>query len=122
LRDGRSDREQLARQRIEALGPTIPRARVSFEGGPPSGLEVRLDGEPLALAALAPGAPPLPLDPGVHRFAASAPERETRTVDVSVAPGPRVIDVVIPALGVAVARHKEADRAPPTGSSRKTTG
>jgi hypothetical protein len=122
LRDGRSDREQLARQRIEAIGPTIPRARVSFEGGPPIGLEVRLDGEPLALEALAPGAPPLPLDPGVHRFAASAPERESRSVEVNVAPGARVIDVVIPALGAAAAPKKEADRAPAAGSARKTTG
>ena len=121
LRDGRTDREQLVRERIDALGPTIPRVRVSFEGGPPPGLEVRLDGEPLVLDALDPGAPPLPVDPGVHRFAASAPGRDTRTVEVTVAAGARVTDVLIPALAVLSAREN-AGGAPAAASGRKTTG
>lgn len=121
LRDGRTDREQLARERIEALGPTIPRVRVSFAGGAPPGLEVRLDGEPLALEALDPGAPPLPVDPGAHRFSASAPDRETRSVEVTVAAGARVTDVVIPVLVVA-SSHESGEGAPASGSGRKTTG
>ena len=116
LRDGRSDREQLARERIDALAPTIPRVRVSFEGGPPAGLEVRLDGEPLALEALDPSAPPLPMDPGVHRFSASAPDRETRSVAVTVTAGAHVTNVVIPALA------QKSEGAPAGSSGRKTTG
>jgi hypothetical protein len=121
LRDGRTDREQLARERIDALGPTIPRVRVSFAGGAPPGLEVRIDGEPLALDALDPAAPLLPMDPGVHRFTASAPDREPRTVEVTVAAGARVTNVVIPALGIASAQ-KTGETAPSSGSARKTTG
>jgi len=121
LHDGRTDREQLARERIDALGPTIPRVRVSFEGGPPPGLEVGLDGEPLALDALDPGAPPLPVDPGVHRFVVSAPGRETRTVEVTVAAGARVTDVLIPAL-VVVSAARNGDGAPVAASGRKTAG
>lgn len=121
LHDGRTDREQLARERIDALGPTIPRVRVSFEGGPPPGLLVSLDGESLALGALDPGAPPLPVDPGVHRFGASALDREARTVEVTIAPGTRVTDVLIPALRVTSAAQPGGP-APATASGRKTTG
>jgi hypothetical protein len=70
--------EALAKKGAEALGPRLPKLRVTVAGAP-AGLHVLRDGKELPAAALGDA---LPADPGPHEIQASAPgfKSETRTV------------------------------------------
>jgi hypothetical protein len=94
LRDGRKDREELARESIEALKPELPRISVELAAYADARTEVRLDG-----AVLGPEARGFatPVDPGAHTVSASAPGRRAFSVQVSLAKG-ESRRVTIPAL------------------------
>jgi hypothetical protein len=98
VRDGRKDRETLARERVAALGPILPRVHVSLAEAPPPGLALTLDGSPLAREAALPGAPPLEVDPGAHRLRLSAPGRKERVIDVVAPQDGAPLEILIPAL------------------------
>jgi hypothetical protein len=70
-RDGRSDREEGARERAEALAPTLSRVTIVVDDATRSleGLEVRCDGTVLREGAWGEA---LPIDPGEHVVEATA--------------------------------------------------
>jgi hypothetical protein len=70
VREGRADREKFAQQRVEALGPIIPRLRFRAAAG----TRVMLDRVEVAPAAWSVG---VPVDPGEHVVEASAPGRSS---------------------------------------------
>ena len=78
---GSADREQLARERADALEKRLARLTISVEGEAPSGLEVRRDGARLDPAELGIA---IPVDPGTHAVTASAPGRADFTTSVNV--------------------------------------
>jgi hypothetical protein len=102
VREGRKDREQLARERISALGPVLPRVHLSLAGPAPPGLELRMDGAALALQAAMPNAPSLPVDPGPHRLTATAPNHVSVNVDVMATRGASAVELIVPRLASAV--------------------
>ncbi len=104
LRDGRKDREQIAREHLEAVGPRLPKVTLVPPGQVIEGLHVEIDGASLGPAALG---VPLPLDPGVHRANAGAPGRTSWSWEGSLAEGERV-EVPIPDLA-----HDVASPVPP---------
>ena len=96
-KDHRADRESAAAEHIRALEAKMPRARIVV-AKLVDGLEVRRDG---AVVGSAQWGTALPIDPGVHRFQASAPGRQTWEMDVTVPAEARQIDVSIPELKAA---------------------
>ncbi|HEY2509317.1 MAG TPA: hypothetical protein VGI39_00550 [Polyangiaceae bacterium] len=80
---GQDAREAAARERIAALAPRRSTVVVHAPGEVP-GLEVTLDGAPLARGLW--GAPH-PVDPGPHTLRASAPGRVSRTESFQVTEG-----------------------------------
>jgi hypothetical protein len=70
---GDADRERGASDRAAALAPRLMRLQVRVSGAAPN-LEVEVDDEPLPRASWGEA---LPVDPGRHRVAASAPGRES---------------------------------------------
>lgn len=81
-RDGRTERQRLAREHLQRLAPTLSHLTIVI---PPAvrihGLEVRLDGEVLGEAAWG---TPEPIDPGTHRAEATAPGKKKWTAEVNL--------------------------------------
>lgn len=87
LRDGRADREKLARETIAALEDEVPKLTVDVPSAAQvEGLEVTLDETSLAPVAWGVAAP---VDPGAHTVRATVPRRPPWTAVVSVAAGER---------------------------------
>jgi hypothetical protein len=81
LRDGRSDREQAAREHIEKLKPKLNQLTIAVsDAAKVKGFQVTLDGAPLreALWGVA-----TPIDPGKHMVVATAPNKQTYSTSVS---------------------------------------
>lgn len=87
IRDGRADREELAREAIAELEEEVPKLTVEV---PPAarveGLEVKLDEAPLVPAAWGVATP---VDPGAHVVRVTVPGRPPWTAVVSLAPRER---------------------------------
>lgn len=92
-RDHREDREKLAREHIDALGPKVPRVILRVEEKSAE-LEVRIDDVRLDRGAWE---APIPIDPGDHVVTASAPHKKTWTGGARLAIGASA-DVVVPVL------------------------
>jgi hypothetical protein len=90
-----ADREQFATQQATALEPKLSRLLVKVADGEPAGLVVKRDGEVLDDAFFGSG---IPVDPGPHTVAASAPGKppfaKTVTIDQ-----PGTVEVEVPVLG-----------------------
>jgi len=71
-RDSRPDREKVAQEHIAALTPRLTRLDIelSEDARAVAGLEIRLDGEVIALALMGTA---IPVDPGDHVVRATAP-------------------------------------------------
>ena len=82
-RDKRKEREQLARERIAAIGPRVPRLIVTLGAGVAEidGLVVTVDGNEIKRETFGSA---VPVDPGVHRIDASAPGRRRATFVVPI--------------------------------------
>lgn len=72
-KSGRLDRQKAAIEHIAALEPRLSRLTIAPPANPPPGFEVKIDGAPVAPAAL--GAP-IPVDPGEHVASAYAPGKK----------------------------------------------
>ena len=88
------DRQRFARQHADALARQLAQLTLAARSVA-EGLEVKLDGRALGVAALG---TPFPVDPGDHTVEASAPHRKPWTGHATVAPGPGSTTVDIPAL------------------------
>jgi hypothetical protein len=122
---GSVDREQLARERADALEKRLARLTISVEGDAPPGLEVRRDGARLDPAELGIA---IPVDPGTHAVTASAPGRADFTTSVDVQGDGAQAAVKIPALAAATLEPETAapvaaagvEVSSSSGSSQKT--
>lgn len=97
-RDGRKDREQIARTNISALEREVPRVTVVVPH-PVPGIEVKLDTTTLASAAWGVSTP---ADPGPHVVTAAAPGYAPATVRVEIKSGERKV-VEVPRIEKAAA-------------------
>lgn len=108
-RDGRDDREQIAKKQLAALEPRLSQLTIIVPlEARVAGLEIRLDGASLSPAAWSSA---FPVDPGAHKVEATAPERESFTAKLAIKPEHDASQVTIPKLSEA--RRKEAAPAAP---------
>jgi hypothetical protein len=122
---GSAEREQLARERADALEKRLARLTISVSGEAPSGLEIRRDGARLDPAELGIA---IPVDPGTHAVTASAPGRVDFTTSVDVQGDGAQATVNIPVLAAASPDTETAtpvmaagaDVSSDSGSSQKT--
>ena len=108
IRDGRKEREAVARERLAVLQPRMSRLELRV-AEPSLQAEIVLDGTRIGATAWH---TPLPIDPGAHTLSASAPGRVTwsRTFDVP-ANGAR-LELEVPALAAATIATETASEAP----------
>lgn len=90
-RDGRDDRRDTAKERIDALRPRLPKIRVM---APKRDVSVTLDGR--ALPPVSVGLD-LPVDPGAHAVAATARGKRPWSASPSVVEG-QLVEVAVPEL------------------------
>ena len=100
------------------LDAAFRRVAKELEGPAPEGLELRLDGRPMAVQSLG---TPLPLDPGPHSLVARAPGHVRGESPFVVAAGPSAATVVIAGLAAEAPARAEAPQgsvqAPPAPSA-----
>lgn len=126
VRDRRPEREALARTRLEALEPLVPRVQIIVSWQPPRGGIVRLDGVEVGAAGWGTS---LPLDPGPHEISAEAPGRKRFSLPFTLQPGDKR-DLAVPELEPETvrgarpnpARAREDDTARDPGEGRRTAG
>jgi hypothetical protein len=96
-RDNRPDREKVAQEHIEALAPRLTRLSIqlSDEAKATPGLELKLDGEVLALALVGTA---IPVDPGEHALRATAPGRKAWDGSAKTEGEGATTSVTVPAL------------------------
>lgn len=80
IRDGRNERRDFAKQRIDALEPRLPRLVVAPPQEVLSGLQISVD-DKILVPELYGGS--YPVDPGAHRVVARAPGRVTWSITVN---------------------------------------
>jgi hypothetical protein len=114
LASGNLEREKVARQRAEALRPTLPRITITVAEADVQGLEVQRDGRLV-------GAPQwgveVPVDPGPHTIEARAPGRVPFRLTISAESSGPVVNVNVPPLVAEVAAPPAPKPAPPPASS-----
>jgi hypothetical protein len=108
-REGHKERESFARDQVAALEKRLARVIVQVTA-PEAGLSVTLDDQPLAGVALS---TPLPVDPGKHRIAATAPGKKAWSKEIEVPPERTEVVVPIPALEVGAALPAPPPVVPP---------
>lgn len=91
------DREELARQRVEALAAKLGYLSITLEAEAPQGLVVQRNGSPVPLASLGLA---IPVDPGAQHITASAPDHEPWERTIEIASGPGKMSLSIPELTV----------------------
>ena len=95
-RDGRDDRVQFAKDHLAAIEPKLSRLTINVAAGAAvPGFEVKLDDAVV-------GGPsfgiPLPVDPGPHQIAASAPGKRPWQASLAIKLGPSEESVVVQPL------------------------
>ncbi len=90
---GKFEREKSARERAQALEPTLARVRVVVAADAP-GLEVHIDEAAIERAKWSTA---FPVDPGAHRITASAPGRRPFAGSFEATPS-SAVDTAVPAL------------------------
>lgn len=99
IKEGRPDREQIARERLAALEPKLVRLAVApAPGAEIEGLEVTLDGVALRRAVWG---TPMVIDPGAHGVDARAPGRGPWSTTVTLEGEGRLETVEVPPLAPA---------------------
>lgn len=94
-RDGRSDRETLAQEHLDAITPRLSYLVVRVPAAPPPGFKVTRDSSDLAQSAWGVRAP---VDPGAHRVEATAPGYAPFARDVAITGEAQTIEVDVPPL------------------------
>jgi hypothetical protein len=115
-RQGKADREKLARERVAALEPRVPRL-VLLPGKAPDGLVATLDGVEIGRALWK---TPLPVDPGAHALVLRAPGRQETTLTIQVRAGDPPRELLFPELSTLApppASASAAPKSPPVGST-----
>ncbi|RYZ08409.1 MAG: hypothetical protein EOO73_08140 [Myxococcales bacterium] len=118
-----TEREELARQRVESLEPKLAYLSIELQGSAPEGLVVQRNGSPVPLASLGVA---IPVDPGQQQVTATAPGYEPWQDQLQVAPGPAKLRLRLPSLRRSASPPARRDEqpstiAPPEGSSAQRT-
>jgi len=130
---GQADRMAIANTEADKLKPSLSTVTLVIADREATSLDVQRDGEAVNRALWG---SPIPVDPGEHQFAASAPGKATWSKTVVVPKGPASVTIDIPALEAAPTQAAPAAGAaahPPTqetapaptagsGSSQTTWG
>jgi hypothetical protein len=126
-RAGQDERERVANERAHSLEATLPHLVIDSSAGPDAA--ITLDDQPIGAGAFG---TPIPVDPGEHVVAATAPGKDAFHETVTAAPIPELVTVHVPALSttwsappVSSVRRDDPRRAPPTNdgaSARRTWG
>lgn len=90
---GQGDREQVARGRADKLAPRLAKLRITMTGAPP-GARVVVDGRSEGVSLDV----DVPVDPGEHAIAVSAPDHVPLEKAVRVEPGSGLVVVDLPKL------------------------
>ncbi|MBS2011987.1 MAG: tetratricopeptide repeat protein [Deltaproteobacteria bacterium] len=114
-RDGRTDREDIARERLAALEPVVPRLTVVVADGAEAAVDVRVDDLVLRPVALGTS---IPVDPGTHVVSARAEGFVPFEQSVEVAASARVT-VTVPRLEPLPAAPVEPTAGELPGASEK---
>ncbi|HVU03734.1 MAG TPA: hypothetical protein VHE30_18375 [Polyangiaceae bacterium] len=111
-RDGRSDRERLARERAAEMEATAPRFTLQLpeELRRTDGLTITVDGSELARGVWGTG---IPVDPGPHRVEVRAPGREPFETTVTAGAARTSLLVPLPVLVEKTAPAPEPPHAAP---------
>jgi hypothetical protein len=100
-REGDNARAEFAAAHGRALEPRLSRLKIVLApGANVEGLDIAIDDRHLSSAALG---LPMPVDPGTHRFTATAPGKKPWSADVATPPEGQTLAVTIPVLEAAVA-------------------
>lgn len=79
---GRADREKLSKEHISAIEPKVSHVTINVPAtSQMDGLSIQWDGQPLASASWGIA---VPIDPGTHHVAASAPSHKAWETDVTI--------------------------------------
>ncbi len=105
----RKDREALAKSRVDALAPRLPKLTVIMDGADAKTVEVVRDGVVIGAATLGVA---LPVDPGEHVVVARSLGFKTWSTTVTIKER-ETLEVKIPALEVEPAKEVEAAPPPP---------
>jgi hypothetical protein len=116
-RDNRPDREKVAQEHIAALTPRLTRLTLALsdEAKATAGLEVRLDGEVVALALMGTA---VPVDPGDHALHVTAPGMKAWDTTAKTAGEGATSTLTVPALE----KDPNAVTTPPTPVVAPTPG
>ena len=87
-------RAAVATEAAQRLEPTLARLSIALDARA-AGVAVRRDGTAIGAGALG---TPVPVDPGTHTVEATQPGKQAWKTTVSIAPGPGVTTVQVPAL------------------------
>ena len=90
---GSSQREQFARERADALEPSLSRLRISTWKG--QQVQVTRDGVPVDEAEIGTA---MPIDPGEHEITAAAPGKRTWSTTVTIGKRSAMAHVTVPIL------------------------
>lgn len=101
---GQTDRETIARERVQVLAPKVPKLKLHMNPPLPPGLELKWDEKPLSIQLLDTD---MPVDGGEHKLRASAPGKVASESKVTI-PGVGTTSFEIPALA-------DAPPEPPSG-------
>lgn len=93
-KSGRVDRQKAATEHIAALEPRLSRLTITPPAGAPAGLEIKIDGDAIAAAAIGTA---IPVDPGDHIVVASAPRKKPWEAKVALREG-KPQSITVPAL------------------------
>ena len=119
-RAGSNERERIARERSDALEPKLSYLTIITWKG--QDVTVSRDGQELDGAVLS---TPIPVDPGTHAIAASAPGKRAWTTDVTVRDNADRVSVSVPILAdepkpLEASAATEAPAPPPTAAEGAT--
>ncbi len=109
-RDGRRDRAKAAQERIDALGPTLPRMKLTLADSTASLPRLTITRDDVEMSRVL-WDEVLPVDPGRVTVVARAPGKRSFTTVVHIPKRPGVITVHVPALDDEAAAPSEG-RAP----------
>ncbi len=111
-REGRADRDRIARRHAVALAPRLARLTVDVDARAAAlpGVAVMRDGTPLGKAAWGVA---VPIDPGAHHIEASAPGHVSWSADMTIAAKAEQV-VRVPALDATALTPGVAAAAPPS--------
>jgi len=115
-RDGRKDRAKAAQERIDALGPMLPRMKLNVTASTAALAKLTITRDDVEMSRALWGES-LPVDPGRFTLVARAPGKKVFTTVVHIPKLPGVTKIDIPALEDDATQDNAAPASPHLGAS-----